>query len=390
MRRPSPRRPGFTLVELLVVMIIIAILSALLLTAVSGAMRTAKNAAVTAEINTLSTALAAFKEKYGDYPPSRIMLSENGQYDLTATTAANMVVSGNGTGGTDITYGTLMQRSLSYMRKFFTRVQFATGSTPIWAAGSTSWYDFDGNGVMATAPYILEGDECLTFFLGGIPLNTGTLQNPTWSMSGFGRVPTNPFSNNLNNGNRMYNGSRLPPMYEFKNERLRDLDDPTNDTVRFPSYHDSLATDAPFAYFSAYGGERYDPNDCNFAPLNSTGSPAGAERDDAGVGPILRGFRVTFPVMNSSSATSNVAISAAPNPYHSSVSGAATTQWHKGQSFQIISAGTDGLYGLGGTYLPSGTSKMPADTATVSGTTDASIRTRENDNLTNFAGGTLQ
>lgn len=402
MRRPppSPRRPGFTLVEILVVIVIIGVLVALLLPAIGGAMRTAKNTTVTGEITTLSQALAAFKEKYGDYPPSRIMLSENGQYNMAATFAGDEIDSGNGTGGADITYGVLMQRSVSYLRKFWPRVALTTGTTPVWGPTSTTWYDFDGDGIFDTTPYILEGDEALCFFLGGVPLNTGTATEPSWSMSGWGRVPTNPFSNNLT-GNTMYNGNRTPPLYEFNGGRLRDRDEPTKDATRFPSYHDSLGTDAPFAYFSAYGGEAYDPNDVNFAPLNAAGLPAGAETDDLGTTPILRGFRVAFPVASSGGTVSRVAISAAPNPYHTSPTlkpGVATpkseadyqtTQWHKGSSFQIISPGADGLYGIGGVYAPSSTNKLPADMGTVAGTTEATIRTRENDNLSSFAAGPL-
>ena len=53
---------------------------ALLLPAINGAIRTAKKAAVSAEINQLAQALASFKSKYGDYPPSRVYLAENGDY----------------------------------------------------------------------------------------------------------------------------------------------------------------------------------------------------------------------------------------------------------------------------------------------------------------------
>ena len=88
-RRPGEGRGprGFTLVELLVVILILAILIALLLPASTAPCRTARNAAVGGEINQLAQALASFKTKYGDYPPSRIYLSEDGNLlpHVTAT-----------------------------------------------------------------------------------------------------------------------------------------------------------------------------------------------------------------------------------------------------------------------------------------------------------------
>ena len=62
------------MIELLMVIIIIALLMALLLPAVNSAMRTARNAAVSSEIAQLAQALESFKAKYGDYPPSRVLL----------------------------------------------------------------------------------------------------------------------------------------------------------------------------------------------------------------------------------------------------------------------------------------------------------------------------
>ena len=86
MRRPTtpPRRFGFTMVELLVVVLVLAILLGLLIPAVMRAVSTAKDAAVAAEINLMAQALADFKGKYGGYPPSRIVLHENGDYSPAA------------------------------------------------------------------------------------------------------------------------------------------------------------------------------------------------------------------------------------------------------------------------------------------------------------------
>ncbi len=69
----TTRRRGFTMIELLMVIIIIGILMALLLPAIQSAMRTARNAAVSSEINQLAQALENFKSRYGDYPPSRFL-----------------------------------------------------------------------------------------------------------------------------------------------------------------------------------------------------------------------------------------------------------------------------------------------------------------------------
>ena len=86
-RRQRPTRAGFTMVEVLVVILIIATLMALLLPAIAGAIRTAKNGQVTAEMNNLATALASFKNTYGDYPPSRILLCETGYASLSPATS---------------------------------------------------------------------------------------------------------------------------------------------------------------------------------------------------------------------------------------------------------------------------------------------------------------
>jgi hypothetical protein len=99
-------------------------------------------------------------------------------------------------------------------------------------------------------------------------------------------------------------------------------------------------------------------------------------------------------------------ISPGPNPYTSgkstNVAGSSVVTFQKPQSYQIISAGSDGLYGLGGEYAPPPAGDpVPVDsnaTTTViwnpaiepdptSPPDAALIRSRERDNITNFVTG---
>lgn len=61
---------GFTLVELLTTVAIIAMLIGLLIPAISYVRLNAKNTAQRAQFNTMGLALMSFKNDYGDYPPS--------------------------------------------------------------------------------------------------------------------------------------------------------------------------------------------------------------------------------------------------------------------------------------------------------------------------------
>src|SRR5262245_14933310 len=105
--RPGPSR-GFTMVELLVVIVILILLLALLLPAINGALRAGRNAAASAEISQMATALTQFKSQYGVYPPSRVILSETGDYSTATVVSA--------TGLTTNAASALAQRSVSYFR----------------------------------------------------------------------------------------------------------------------------------------------------------------------------------------------------------------------------------------------------------------------------------
>jgi general secretion pathway protein G len=353
--------------------------------------RTAKNAAVGGEINQLAQALAQFKNQYGDYPPSRILLVENGDYSSFMGNAA-LVSNFNTTGAGDITIGQLAVRSVSALRKFFPRV--ALNTTPL--AGATGAYDFNGNGTLDTA-YILQGHEALVFFLGGIPKVTSS----GVGMTGFCKNPTNPFVG----PNATGGGNRQPPFYQFDSSRLFfDTNNPYAGVTlgkaqlilpQIPGYLDSLGNATPtfnplapinfYAYFSSYGNGNYDPNDVNFA-----------EVDNQLAGPIGMVFEVNFSIPTPAMTTvANTAGSLAPNPYTNTltVPGNQAPTFINPQSFQIISSGIDGLYGMGGQYNPnSAAESLTLDTTAnvYFGTSETGIRVRERDNVTNFHNGKLE
>ena len=378
MPRPTPQRcsptratvrGGFTLIELLMVIIIIGILIALLLPAINSAMKTARKAAVSSEIAQLAQALANFKAKYGDYPPSRFLAVEYGDYtsflgstnSLTAATLPDPTSPGNG----DITLGQLAQRSVSAIRKFWPRVNTATG-----AATTTLFYDFNGNN-HADGAYILHGHECLVFFLGGIPSPDGS---GNFGMSGFDKSPTNPFTNNIppttTVPSPLYSANRQSPFFEFNPGRLF-LDPISNSQI--PGYYDSLGNAPPpvsgspvslnfYAYFSAYGNGAYDPNDVNF--YYATAGAATYEVDGNGNGPIQLKYAVGFPTLPTTQTSPFAAVSYSPNPYTSSLTAGTPSgmpTYQSPQTFQIISSGIDGLYGVGGQYSP-GTATIVAST----------------------------
>lgn len=67
--RPSSLRKGFTLVEVLVVIVIIGMLAAIAIPATMNVITKGKMTAMRAEAGGLESAVQAYLEKYGDYPP---------------------------------------------------------------------------------------------------------------------------------------------------------------------------------------------------------------------------------------------------------------------------------------------------------------------------------
>jgi prepilin-type N-terminal cleavage/methylation domain-containing protein len=233
----NTRRTGFTLVELLVVVVIIALLVGLTTAVVVKALGRGNQARARAEISQLSVAIENFQQKFKvPYIPSRIVLCER----ITDYEAQSS--------------NTLYVDSFQYLSRVFPRIQ--------WRDASNQPVVIDWNGDNAyTPPATLGGHHCLVFFLGGVPsLPSGS---GTRTPQGFSTNPANPAAQG---------GSRIDPFFEFPASRLNSTQMPT-DQGTYMTYLDPWET--PYAYFSAYktrnGYNRYCPAG---GPYTSDCSPA--------------------------------------------------------------------------------------------------------------------
>lgn len=236
-RIPGPRRAAFTMIELLVVILIIAVLAAILLPAVGKVRTAAKRTTAISEIAQMSNGIAAFKTKYRvNFIPSTIVLRERMDYFTDNT---------NDPTGVE-------RASLSYLKQVWLHLPsppssgvspFPVGTTPgvngiDWNGNNT----IDGNGTNSPR-WQLEGDQCLVFFLGGIGAN-----------GGFSSNPTNPAAVQ----------GRAAPFFEFPASRLSTAFN-TNLAAKagFPSFIDQWNS-VPYVYYSARNGTKnaYSTTDC--------------------------------------------------------------------------------------------------------------------------------
>ncbi len=217
-RNPAPTRQAFTLIELMIVIVVIAILMGMLLPAVMGVFGSGREAQVQIEIRSLEQGIAAFKAQFGVEPPSSITLAE--------------------------APADFRPRDQAILRRMWPRISFTAG-------GGLPTFDLNGNNTPgeANTTLTLRGAECLVFFLGGVRARDGsTLLN---AVSGFSRNPLNPFSSPA------LGEVRDGPFFEFKGTRLVN----SNVNSDFLVYIDPLpghaAPYAPYFYASSYEGRGY-------------------------------------------------------------------------------------------------------------------------------------
>ncbi len=337
---------------MLCVLIIAGILVGLLIPAVRGAIRRTHEAVVLSEMQSFSVALASFKSEYGEYPPSRIVISEDGDYS-----ARRLRTAGNGA-------EFLATRSMNYMRKFWPRIRVSTSGPTCSPADIAAGRFHDANGSFDPSkgqggpnnglddPYILTGANCLVFFLGGVPqFNEGI----GWSVTGFAHSSTFPFMSA-----RAYE-RRDAPLYRFREYRLvNDTNNPLPPRGGFPGYIDALGSysseDNPpfYVMFSCYGESGYDPGDYDLKESDTTG------QYDVVLGAFLSGNAPTSARYQSNP---SIVMSPPPNPMtvsppvptlgdgHVDLNSTKPVIYHNQGTYQIICSGYDRKFGISGQLI---------------------------------------
>lgn len=328
-RNRKRQRRGFTLVEMMVVILIIAVLVGLISAAVARARTKANQVRARTDIGQLAVALESFKSRYGFYPPSRIKLCENfNWYNLGNPKAPNYQL--------DVD-------SVQILQRMFPRIDMFAWANP----SPMGWIDWNGNllfdagpsvaGAPAPGAQILEGDQCLVFFLGGIPDNAPGQQPHCLGFASQSSNPTAP------------SGERQRPFFEFEEGRLvvqrRGPAGATPINASAPSYYSYLDTYSRvdttgvyllgqgnvYAYFSSYksrnGYNRYVP--AFFAGLLSTDQRS-SDCWNLEVWPIA----LPTPTNNTS-------------PYDPAVLFSNAPKYYNPDTFQILSAGADHFFSRG-------------------------------------------
>jgi prepilin-type N-terminal cleavage/methylation domain-containing protein len=300
------RRAGFTMIELMVVIAIIALLASLLLGAIAKVRDVAERTKAISDLNNLNMAATKFKTDFGFLPPDYVRLPGQVPDPTWAGAAA-----GSAQRETYDGYTLLL--------KMFPRWQIpgvgAAASAPQnpAAVGQSTGLSFLGTAVPSGGTP-LQGSQCLVFFLGGPNLQ--------------GFTPGGPYPPAV--GALSAKG----PYYDFPTARI----DPSANAVYKGGFLDPYGV--PYAFFSSGGSRAY---------TSRAWVPPAPEDGPAYSGPVT---------------------------YYKETSGQPVNM----TGIQIISAGKDGRFGLGGAWTPG------AAGYTAGGVPPASDGA---DDLANFNGGSV-
>lgn len=323
------RRRGFTLVELLTVMVIIGILVGLITVAVIAARAKAKVAQVGVDIAGLEQALKGYRDKFGEYPPDCAELT-------TAPSAVRQMIR-----------AAFVQH---FSRAFPRYVITGNNTDQQWSTLQTLLR----NQFSIDISY-LDPASSLTFFLGGLPeIVSGQF---TGRLIGFSANPTNPFD--------AVSASRIPPFFEFDPSRLVRTN---RNWFRYQPPSSGGTQVPPYVYFRA---PYYYLNSTQMVVLEwiRTNSAGSGETEELGTpqASMVRQPRV--------------------RPYFNWSQDGRVKDWFNPRSFQIICAGADNNYG--GMWEDVGRRSVNAPAAPHFPLSD-NIVGGHSDNQTNFVRGVLE
>lgn len=217
MSRNNPLRNGFTLVEMLVVIVIIGILMGILLVAVGPVRRSAYNFAINSEIKELEGGINDFKTKFGFFPPSEFDFDADGTSDLS----------------TDA-------EDLDTFKQYLRRIAPNHEQTD---AQITTWWTDVGSA--------LDNDSILVFWLSGLKKNA---QYPLTDSTG---VAYDGFANGDDPENYIF--------FNFDGGQLV-----AGNNARVRRYLQRRIGDQPYVYFD---WQRYASAECSVTDIDSTTTP---------------------------------------------------------------------------------------------------------------------
>jgi competence protein ComGC len=337
-QRQRNTRAAFTLIEMLIVIAIIIILMAMLLPAIVRVWGYVDDTRMAYEVKKLAEGCENFKTKHNMYPPARIILRENNNYQTNT--------------GTGITkQEQAEQYSMQCLQSVFNGINLnpyagpGPGSNLATDLANGLWHDWNGNGQLDTAPMFLEGEEAIVFFLGG--MRYGPLTD---------RTPGRGFHTDVTRPTVQSTGERKGPYHEFDPGRITYearyvLNAPNHPAGIpgslgwFPVYLDRYST--PYAYFLARGNTQ----DNYFHVGSNAVLPGGGQDHPLWLTDCARLTDHNPPL---ACAGFNYQITVFINYFqhqNQDQSGTVHTTYYAGDRFQIVGAGRDNLFGSGGQYV---------------------------------------
>jgi len=297
---PEPK--GFTLVEMLVVIVIIGILAGLLMVALGPARVAGRNTVIHAEIKQMDMALEQYRNEFGEIPPSFVdinIVAERGGDQALQDVARDAVVRH------------LRKAFPRYTPGYMPNVDSRPDSDDFLKFANDVYYAYNG----AIDPVNFDAASSLVFWLGGLPEQLPAAGGQ-WIPAGFHTDPRMPFKRGT---------PRTKPPFDFVGDRVvvvephhsTPWDASSPEVQRYLRYYPPNVKGAPYVYFKAHRRA----NNWQYGAFDSSGAFIPAWYYHSLVGGDVDNIAVAYRDPQDP-------------PF-----------WRNYDTFQIISAGLDGQFG---------------------------------------------